>query len=175
MTRSRARCSCSGRSAATPRHSAYRFRVVTVEYRWHPFHGRRFRVRRSGGPDKLLHLAEGDEHVSRELPEWMCDAATCRTMTSGPPLVRADALRELSEALAALLPNRADRSSADSPLKETAGEAEDGTTANPTFAEPGACGSGSAEIGSAGAGSLRSSAGSPRFEGRQGGRKGGGR
>ena len=127
------------------------------------------------GPDKLLRLAEGDEHVSRELPEWMCEAVTCRAMTLGPPLVRADALRELSEVLVALSPDRADRSSVDSPSKETAGEAEDGTTANPTSVEPGTCGSGSAEIGGAGTGSLRSSAGSPRFEDLRGGRKGGDR
>ena len=79
----------------TSSHSAYRFSFVTVEYRWHPFHGRRLHVRSAKRRDGIVLLVEGDSHIFRKLPRWMCDPAVCRTMTVGPPLLRADALREL--------------------------------------------------------------------------------
>ena len=80
---------------------------MTVEYRWHPFHGRRLHARDAGPRDGILLFVDGDPHVSRRLPVWMCDAAVCRAMTLGPPMVRVDALSELAEAVAGLLPDRA--------------------------------------------------------------------
>ena len=57
----------------TSSHSAYRFSFVTVEYQWHPFHGRRLHVRSAKRRDGIVLLVEGDLHVSRKLPGWMCD------------------------------------------------------------------------------------------------------
>ena len=59
----------------------------------------------------------------------MCDAAVCRAMTLGPPMVRVDALSELAEAVAGLLPDRAAPPSSGLPGKEAADEATDVTTA----------------------------------------------
>ena len=80
---------------------------MTVEYRWHPFHGRRLHARDASPRDGILLVVAGDPHVSRRLPVWMCDAAVCRAMTLwARRLVRVEALSELSEALADLLPGR---------------------------------------------------------------------
>ena len=81
---------------------------MTVEYRWHPFHGRRLHARDAGRRDGILLLVDGDPHVSRKLPDWMCNPAACGSMILSPPRVRADALSELSEALAALVRAQAD-------------------------------------------------------------------
>ena len=110
---------------------------MTVEYRWHPFHGRRFHARDAGRRDGILLLVDGDPHVSRKLPEWMCDPITCGAMTKGPPMVRADALRDLSAVLAALLPDRVVGSSPDSLDKEAADETMDDTSSNATQTGPG--------------------------------------
>ena len=56
---------------------------------------------------------------------WMCDPATCRSMTLGPPQVRVDALAELSDAVASLLPEVAGPSSSDLPEKEATDEGTD--------------------------------------------------
>ena len=149
------------RATATQSHSTYRSRFVTVEYGWHPLHGRRLQARSVDRREGIVLLVEGDLHISRRLPMWMCDPATCRSMTLGPPQVRVDALAELSEVLASLLPDRAAPSSSDLPEKEAADEATDVTTTTPTPAEPGTTGPAGAAIDGAGAGSRRSSARSP--------------
>jgi len=134
---------------------------VTVEYRWHPFHGRRLHARDAGRRDGILLLVDGDPHVSRKVPEWMCDPITCGAMTKGPPMVRADALRDLSAVLAALLPDRVVGSSPDSLDKEAADETMDNTSSNATQTGPGTADTGGAAIGGAGAGSGGSPARSP--------------
>ena len=48
---------------------------MTVEYRWHRVHGRRLHVRSAKRLDGIVLLVEGDLHVSRKLPGWMCDPA----------------------------------------------------------------------------------------------------
>ena len=131
---------------------------MTVEYRWHPFHGRRLHARDAGRRDGILLLVDGDPHVSRKVPDWMCNPAICQAMTLGPPLVRLDALSELSEALASLLPGGTAPASSASPRKETADEVTDVTTTNPTPVEPGTAGTGGAALGGADAGSGGSSA-----------------
>ena len=146
------RPSCSRSTGRTDFHSAYRYSHVTVEYRWHPFHGRRLHARNAGRQQGILLFVDGDPHVARKLPVWMCDPTECRAMTLGPPLVRADALSELSEVLAVLLPDRATGSSSELPGKEAADEATNVTTANPTPTEPGTAGSGGAAVDGAGAG-----------------------
>lgn len=154
MTRIRAWWWFSAASGRTPSHSAYRFSFVTVEYRWHPFHGRRLPARDAGRRDGIVLFVDGDPHVSRKVPDWMCDAAVCRAMTEGQPLARVDELSVLSETLADLLPGSAAPPSSASPGKEAADEDTDVTTANPPPAEPAAAVTG----GGAGAGSRRSSA-----------------
>ena len=143
---------------STSSHSTYHFRFVTVEYLWHPFHGRHVHARHVGRRDGIVVLADGDPHVSRTLPEWMCDPAACRSMTLGPPMVRADALSKLSETLAVLLSDRSTRTSSGSTKKESPGEATDITTANSTPTELGTTSSSGAPIDGAGAGSRPSSA-----------------
>ena len=134
---------------------------MTVEYRWHPFHGRRVHARDAGPRDGILLFVDGDPHVSRRLPVWMCNAAVCRPMMLGPPLVRVDALSELAEAVADLLPGKAGPPSSALPGKEAADEATDVTTAKPIATEPGTVGAGGAAIDGAGTGSGGSSARSP--------------
>jgi len=84
-------------------------------------------------------LIEDRPGLTRELPAWMCDAAACRAMTLGSPVVRLDALHELSTVLADLARETADGASLGSPKQEEAhDEATDGAPANTTRAEPGA-------------------------------------
>lgn len=148
---------------------------MTVEYRWHPFHGRRLHARDAGPRDGILLFVDGDPHVSRRLPVWMCDAAVCRPMTLGPPLVRVEALSELSDVLAGLLPDRVARSSSASPGKEAADETTDVTTTNPTATGPGTAGTDGAAIDGAGTGSGGSSARSPGSKDSHDGAEGGDR
>src|SRR5437867_2685963 len=71
--------------AGTARHSAYRSQFVVVAYPWHPLHGQRVRVygrqRRAGRQILYIEVQPG---LSREIPAWMCDAAVCATISSGP-------------------------------------------------------------------------------------------
>jgi hypothetical protein len=123
------------------RHSAYRSRSVTVEYRWHPLHGKRVPLfRRVGrGPDALVHL-DVPAGMSRECPAWMCDAEHCRTMDLGAPQLSAQALIELRRVLLERLatpstsPPSAERSSGRSPTGEGSDEAEDSTYTSTTGA-----------------------------------------
>ena len=89
------------------------------------------------GGSEVLSL-EDRPGLTRELPAWMCDAATCLAMTLGPPLVRVDALNELAATLAALAHDLSARpSSASSLVKEALDAATDGALANTTHAAPG--------------------------------------
>src|SRR3954468_10816910 len=120
-------------------HSAYRSRSARIEYPWHPLHGRRLRVcqRAVRGGSEVLSL-EDRPGLTRELPAWRCDAATCLAMTLGPPLVRVDALSELAATLAALAHDPSARPSSTSSLvKEALDAATDGALANTTHAAPG--------------------------------------
>src|SRR4051812_7019693 len=123
----------------TEHHSAYCSRSARIEYPWHPLHGRRLRVcqRAVRGGSEVLSL-EDRPGLTRELPAWMCDAATCLAMTLGPPLVRVDALNELAATLAALAHDLSARPSSTSSLvKEALDAATDGALANTTHAAPG--------------------------------------
>ena len=86
--------------AGTARHSAYRSQFVVVTYPWHPLHGQRVRVygrqRRAGRQILYIEVQPG---LSREIPAWMCDAAVCATISSGPPRVAVAALTELRAVL----------------------------------------------------------------------------
>ncbi len=169
----RRRATRSSKGHPITSHSTYRFSFVTIEYRWHPFHGRRVHARDAGRRDGILLLVDGDPHVARKLPEWMCDPAVCRPMTLGPPLVAADALSELSDVLAVLLPNRTARTSSASPEMEAAGEPTHFTTASSTSPEPAIVGAGRAALGGVGASARRSSARSPGAGHGHGQREGG--
>src|SRR5690242_16157184 len=85
----------------TARHSAYRSQFVVVAYPWHPLHGQRVRVygrqRRAGRQILYIEVQPG---LSREIPAWMCDAAVCATISSGPPRIAVAALTELRAVLA---------------------------------------------------------------------------
>ena len=129
----------SAPSGQTEHHSAYCSRSARIEYPWHPLHGRRLRVcqRAVRGGSEVLSL-EDRPGLTRELPAWMCDAATCLAMTLGPPLVRVDALSELAATLAALAHDPSARPSSTSSLvKEALDAATDGALANTTHAAPG--------------------------------------
>src|SRR5215831_10590881 len=86
--------------AGTARHSAYRSQFVVVAYPWHPLHGQRVRVygrqRRAGRQILYIEVQPG---LSREIPAWMCDAAVCATISSGPPRIVVAALTELRAVL----------------------------------------------------------------------------
>jgi hypothetical protein len=86
--------------AGTARHSAYRSQFVVVTYPWHPLHGQRVRVygrqRRAGRQILYIEVQPG---LSREIPAWMCDAAVCATISSGPPRIAVAALTELRAVL----------------------------------------------------------------------------
>jgi len=86
--------------AGTARHSAYRSQFVVVAYPWHPLHGQRVRVygrqRRAGRQILYIEVQPG---LSREIPAWMCDAAVCATISSGPPRIAVAALTELRAVL----------------------------------------------------------------------------
>jgi hypothetical protein len=89
------------------------------------------------GGSEVLSL-EDRPGLTRELPAWMCDAATCLAMTLGPPLVPVDALNELAATLAALAHDLSARPSSTSSLvKEALDAATDGALANTTHAAPG--------------------------------------
>ena len=87
-------------TAGTARHSAYRSQFVVVAYPWHPLHGQRVRVygrqRRAGRQILYIEVQPG---ISREIPAWMCDAAVCATISSGPPRIAVAALTELRAVL----------------------------------------------------------------------------
>src|SRR5207237_6620964 len=86
--------------AGTARHSAYRSQFVVVTYPWHPLHGQRVRVygrqRRAGRQILYIEVQPG---LSREIPAWMCDAAVCVTISSGPPRIAVAALTEMRAVL----------------------------------------------------------------------------
>src|SRR5438270_3397787 len=86
--------------AGTARHSAYRSQFVVVAYPWHPLHGQRVRVygrqRRAGRQILYIEVQPG---ISREIPAWMCDAAVCATISSGPARIAVAALTELRAVL----------------------------------------------------------------------------
>ena len=90
------RCSVRARES----HSAYRSQFVVVTYPWHPLHGQRVRVygrqRRAGRQILSIEVQPG---LSREIPAWMCDAAVCATISSGPPRIAVAALTELRAVL----------------------------------------------------------------------------
>ena len=87
-------------TAGTARHSAYRSQFVVVAYPWHPLHGQRVRVygrqRRAGRQILYIEVQPG---ISREIPAWMCDAAVCATISSGPARIAVAALTELRAVL----------------------------------------------------------------------------
>jgi hypothetical protein len=60
-------------------------------------------------------LVEDRPGFLRELPAWMCDAATCRAMTRGAPLVRVEALQALASVLAAMSRAQPSTASSDHP------------------------------------------------------------
>src|SRR5690242_19874633 len=104
----------------TPRHSAYRSQFVVVAYPWHPLHGQRVRVYgRQGRAGRQILYIEVRPGLSREVPAWMCDGATCATITSGSAQIALAGLIELRTVLdrcSAGLP--ADPSSTSSRAKE---------------------------------------------------------
>jgi hypothetical protein len=78
--------------------------LARVEYPWHPLYGQTLRVVsrtvRSGHPVIWLEERPG---TARELPAWMCDAASCLGMDAlGPPQVGAIALGALAAVLSDL-------------------------------------------------------------------------
>ena len=87
-------------AAGTARHSAYRSQFVVVAYPWHPLHGQRVRVygrqRRAGRQILYIEVQPG---ISRDIPAWMCDAAVCATISSGPARIAVAALTELRAVL----------------------------------------------------------------------------
>jgi hypothetical protein len=100
----------------TSRHSAYRSEVVVVAYPWHPLHGQRVRVyRQQGRSGREILYIEVRPGLSREIPAWMCDNASCAAITSGTAQIAVAGLIELRAVLgrrSAGLP--ADRSSTSS-------------------------------------------------------------
>ncbi len=93
-------CSCSSANVGNKRHSTYRSQFVTIEYPWHPLHGKRVPLlRRVGrGTEEFVHV-EARRGVSRELPAWMCDASACAAISKGTPRVTIEALNELRDVL----------------------------------------------------------------------------
>src|ERR1700731_270633 len=87
-------------TAGPARHSAYRSQFVVVAYPWHPLHGQRVRVygrqRRAGRQILYIEVRPG---LSREIPAWMCDAAVCATISSGPARIAVAGLTELRAVL----------------------------------------------------------------------------
>jgi hypothetical protein len=91
---------CSPTSEGTERHSAYKSRLVIVEYAWHPLHGKQVRWVRSikRGGCKIVDVEIG-KNQGRQLPAWMLDASVCSHMSLGAPEVSLGALAELRSIL----------------------------------------------------------------------------
>ena len=79
-----AMCLFSAIACGTEKYSTYRSAFATVEYRWHPLHGKRLAVFRRAGHrgHEVLHVDAGED-FSRELPAWMCDAGLCSAIQLG--------------------------------------------------------------------------------------------
>ena len=94
-------------AAANDRHSAYRFRLATIAYRWHPLFGRTLQVSpfRRGKELTCIYVDERPD-LCRELPNWMFDESYCSDMTLGQPEVSIEGLNELASVLALLSANR---------------------------------------------------------------------
>jgi hypothetical protein len=96
-------CFYSATNRGNERHSAYRSKLVIVEYRWHPLFGEKVPlIRRTGrlGSD-VVHV-EVRRGLSRELPPWMFDSTVCKAMTLGSPQVEVASLNELRAVLDSL-------------------------------------------------------------------------
>ena len=116
LCRSRKRCDgipmqaislSSEAPVANDRHSAYRFRLATIAYRWHPLFGRTLQVSpfRRGKELTCIYVDERPD-LCRELPNWMFDESYCSDMTLGQPEVSIEGLNELASVLALLSANR---------------------------------------------------------------------
>src|SRR5215469_10722556 len=119
----------------TARHSAYRSQFVVVGYPWHPLCGQRVRLYgRQGRVGRQILYIEVRPGLSREIPEWMCDAAACAAITSGNAQVAIDGLIELR---AGLDSRTAELASGRSSTSCTAKEGPDETSLwQPTDARP---------------------------------------
>ncbi|MBV6274496.1 hypothetical protein KVP09_16510, partial [Alcaligenaceae bacterium CGII-47] len=77
-------------------HSAHIGQEVEVYYRWHPFYGRRVKIRdveqRSGGC--VVHI-EADPGVVMMIAAWMLDHAVCSAMALSEPRASVAALCNL--------------------------------------------------------------------------------
>ena len=97
------------------RHSTCRLGTVVIAYPWHPLHGRQLPVvRQRGRRGTAVIDVEVRPGVSRELPAWMSDEATCAAMSLGPAQVSVAALNQLRAVLSPC--------STPSPLLESADE-----------------------------------------------------
>src|SRR5207302_9492477 len=87
-------------TAGTALHATYRSEFVDCAYPCHPRHGQRVRVygrqRRAGRQILYIEVQPG---ISRDIPAWMCDAAVCATISSGPARIAVAALTELRAVL----------------------------------------------------------------------------
>jgi hypothetical protein len=71
-----------------------------VSYPWHPLHGQRVRVYGlQGRTGRQILYIEVRTGLSREIPEWMCDAAVCAAITAGSARVAIAGLIELRAVL----------------------------------------------------------------------------
>ena len=69
---------------------------MIIAYRWHPLHGQRLPVvRRRGRRGAEVIDVQIKSGVSREVPAWMTDEATCAAMSQGLPQVTVAALLDL--------------------------------------------------------------------------------
>lgn len=93
-------------AGCTTRLNKTHFTERVVRYRWHPWYGRAVVVfvAVKKGNDRVIRCALEPSHTARplEIPEWMFEEASCLScVLSTSPVVRWEALRQLSELLIA--------------------------------------------------------------------------
>jgi hypothetical protein len=87
-------------------HNAHHFRMVTVQYRWHPHFNLTLAVRRETGQNREQLLCELPDGTLSLIPKWMTEAEACVGLSVGSPHVSVAALCRLQELLEALTRGR---------------------------------------------------------------------
>ena len=83
-----------------PVHSAHVGQELEVYYRWHPYFGRKVRIRQvQERADGRYVRVMGPAGVVVLMAAWMLDPVACAAMTAGPPRVTCAALIELDQLL----------------------------------------------------------------------------
>ena len=86
--------------AQSPVHSAHVGQELEVQYRWHPYFGRKVVIRRitQRATGRFLNIM-GPAGVVVTIAEWMLDPVVCAAMPKGTPRVDVTALVELKRLL----------------------------------------------------------------------------